>query len=239
MLGAYLRSQERALQPRTALWLNSSARPSDSGIMPIRRIDVHATTIGLALACCLLLTTAACAPRSGEAGFVSSFLRTLLARALSDGPTNASLTTKDPAVPSSPIAAQAAIPDATPTPADAFTGDGTDDPEEGMCEWTYSGVVTIVSLRDERGLGRAIAGRGEIPVVYRSADTVVYEDGQVLTTKVENVTAPLSELGWSGNPIRLLGSATSSSTRGSASSWSWNGARPDGTFKPRRTRRRG
>lgn len=234
MLGAYLRSQERALQPRTALWLNSSARPSDSGIMPIRRIDVHATTIGLALACCLLLTTAACAPRSGEPGFVSSFLRTLVARALSDGPTDASLTTKEPAASATPLASQA-----TTTPADTLAGEEIDDPEEGMCEWTYSGVVTIVSLRDERGLGRAIAGRGEIPVVYRSADTVVYEDGQVLTTKVENVTAPLSELGWSGNPIRLLGSATSSSTRGSASSWSWNGARPDGTFKPRRTRRRG
>ena len=108
-----------------------------------------------------------------------------------------------------------------------------------MCEPSYRGVVTVVSLRDAKGLGRAVAQRGAVPVVYRNDDTVVYEDGQVLTTKLENVTAPLSELGWSGNPIRLLGSAASSSTAGSGSSWSWNGARPDGTFKPRRTRRRG
>jgi hypothetical protein len=100
----------------------------------------------------------------------------------------------------------------------------------------YSGPVTIVPVRTIGALERAMNDRGTIPVVYATEDTAIYQDGRVLTTKVEALGEHLNAVGWVENPMQILGAA--SGPPAGAADWrtTRNG---NGTRKQTRTRRRG
>ena len=72
--------------------------------------------------------------------------------------------------------------------------------EPTSCAVPYSGPVTIVTVRNGAALERAMADRS-VPIAYSTEDTVIYEDGRVLTANVEGVGEHLNKVGWAQNPM--------------------------------------
>ena len=70
-----------------------------------------------------------------------------------------------------------------------------------------NGPVSLMILKSPAKV-RALAaslGRG-VPVVSRSAHTVIFRDGRVITANVEEAGQQLNALGWSGRPVRVVAS---------------------------------
>lgn len=63
-------------------------------------------------------------------------------------------------------------------------------------------------MRTQYAFSEAVAARDSTALVYATDDTAIYEDGRVLTTRLEDVGEHLTQLGWAGNPMRILGASS-------------------------------
>ena len=193
--------------------------------MPSQRHGTLAGPAVLAIACFTLCT--ACSPSDAAAPgsrSLSALVGRFLAKAAQRNDEEGSGAAKPTPSHRSP----------TPARADAAVADAREEPR--TCEVPYSGPVTIVPVRTIGALERAMNDRGTIPVVYATEDTAIYQDGRVLTTKVDSLGQHLNTVGWAENPMQILGAA--SGPPASAADWrtTSNGG---STGKQRRTRRRG
>lgn len=105
------------------------------------------------------------------------------------------------------------------------------------CEIPYNGPVTVIPVRTATALARSVADRPARDLVYETDDTAIFEDGRVLTTALENVGSHINAVGWSANPVEILGASVrpgSSRMNVGASSESSFGKK-----KRRKRRRRG
>ncbi len=110
----------------------------------------------------------------------------------------------------------------------------TPEADGGSCEVAYRGLVTIIPVRDRAALRRATAGQGSAKLVYSTGDTAIFDDGRVLTARVENVGDHLSAVGWAENPMRILGATSNAGATPANYAW-----RSGSGSSSKRTRRRG
>jgi hypothetical protein len=75
------------------------------------------------------------------------------------------------------------------------------------CVVPYSGPVTIIPVRSAMALARSVAERPRQQLVYETENTAIFGDGRVITTDVEDVGRHLNAVGWSANPIQILGAS--------------------------------
>ncbi len=106
------------------------------------------------------------------------------------------------------------------------------------CEIPYRGPVTIVRVRSPTALARSVADRPSRELVYETEDTAIFEDGRILTLNLENLGTHLNAVGWSTNPINIMGAGVRPG--GSGRNTGWNSAENTGKkSKKKRRRRRG
>jgi hypothetical protein len=105
------------------------------------------------------------------------------------------------------------------------------------CEIPYSGPVTIIPVRNASALSRSVADRPRRELVYETEDTAIFEDGRVLTLNMENLGTHLNAVGWSANPIKIMGAGVRPG--GSRRNTGWNSAENTGKRSKKRRRRRG
>lgn len=108
------------------------------------------------------------------------------------------------------------------------------------CTIPYNGPVTIIPVRTAAALARSVSSRPERELVYETDDTAIFEDGRVLTLDMENLGAHLNAVGWSTNPMKILGAGVRPG--GLARNLGWNSAentRNTGKKGKRQRRRRG
>lgn len=98
----------------------------------------------------------------------------------------------------------------------------------GACAIPYTGPVAIVLVRSGQAFANAASEHASVGIVYETDDTVIFEDGRVITTHLENVGEHLSLLGWAENSMQILGAGASQTSRLAA-----------GQSGQRTTRRRG
>jgi hypothetical protein len=131
-----------------------------------------------------------------------------------------------------PIEQQTPTP--TPTPSSPELAPGAEIPDAVNVCPPETGPVTVLIVDSERAVKSAAAQYTDEPILRRDAETVIFEDGRVITSKVEEVSHHLNELGWSGRELQLLGSMP----RRYASSGGGNWRSPTGTEKKRQRKRR-
>jgi hypothetical protein len=74
----------------------------------------------------------------------------------------------------------------------------------GICEPGASPVMIVV-VESPRKVQSASARWKETPVVVQKADTVVFSDGRIVTSQVEETGPLLQSLGWTHRPIEIVG----------------------------------
>ena len=110
------------------------------------------------------------------------------------------------------------------------------------CEIPYNGPVTIIRAPTPTAFARSRDERRRAALVYETDDTAIWEDGRVLTTDVENLGTHLNAVGWSSNPMQIVGASTRPG--GSGQNVGWNSATSSfqdskTTEKRKQKRRRG
>ncbi len=105
------------------------------------------------------------------------------------------------------------------------------------CEIPYSGPITIIPVRNAAALARSVADRPIRELVYETEDTAIFEGGRVLTLNMENLGTHLNAVGWSTNPIKIMGAGVRPG--GSSLNTGWNSAEnTQNTGKKRKKKRR-
>ena len=122
----------------------------------------------------------------------------------------------------------------TPTPSSPELAPGAEIPNAVNVCPPDTGPVTVLIVDSERAVKSAAAQYTDEPILHRDAETVIFEDGRVITSKVEDVSHYLNELGWSGRELQLLGSMP----RRYASSGGGDWRSPTGTEKKKQRKRR-
>jgi hypothetical protein len=125
-------------------------------------------------------------------------------------------------------------PSPTPAPSSPEPTAGAEDPGAVKVCPPDTGPVTVLIVNSERAVKSAAAQYAGEPILHRDAETVIFEDGRVITSKVEQVSHHLNELGWSGRELQLLGSMP----RRYASSGGGDWRSPTGTEKKKQRKRR-
>ena len=106
------------------------------------------------------------------------------------------------------------------------------------CEIPYSGPVTVIPVRSAAALARSVADRPSRELVYETEDTAIFEGGRVLTLDMENLGTHLNAVGWSTNPIKIMGAGVRPG--GSSRNLGWNSAEnTQGKKRKKKRRRRG
>jgi hypothetical protein len=110
------------------------------------------------------------------------------------------------------------------------------DPGAGNLCPPDTGPVTMLIVDSERAVKSGAAQYPDLPVLHRDAETVIFEDGRVITADVEAAGDRLNELGWNGRELQLV----SSMPRRYAFSGGgdWRAGSGTGKSKPRKRRRR-
>jgi hypothetical protein len=148
------------------------------------------------LALCLALALAGCGndePSEGNPGTLrvaKAVLKSFLSNSVEATETEAT----PPALVAPPP------PAAPPMPLASFEPEVSE-----TCEIPYSGPVTIIPVRNASALARSVADRPSRELVYATEDTAIFEDGRVLTLNMENLGTHLNAVGWSANPIKIMG----------------------------------
>jgi hypothetical protein len=125
----------------------------------------------------------------------------------------------------------APAPPAAPAPAPVFA----DEPPQ-TCEVPYNGPVTVIPVRTVAALRNSVAREPDHTLVYETDDTAIYDDGKVLTVALEDVGTHLNAVGWSANPIQILG--TSVRPGGSNKNLGWNSSETTPGMKKRKKKKR-
>jgi hypothetical protein len=112
------------------------------------------------------------------------------------------------------------------------------DPEEEApttCVIPYDGVVTILPVRSEIHLARAVAATRSATLVYETEDTAIFDDGRILTASVETVGDHLGAVGWVDNPLKIMGA---SSRRSASAAYTWSAGSDASRAKPKKLKRK-
>ena len=112
------------------------------------------------------------------------------------------------------------------------------EPEEEApttCVIPYNGVVTVLPMRSERHLERAVAATRSATLVYETDDTAIFDDGRILTASVETVGDHLGAVGWVDNPIEIMGA---SSRRSAPAAYTWSAGSDASRANPKKLKKK-
>ena len=191
---------------------------------PQRRALRVARSLCLALSFTLTVTGAltGCGQSESEDGQPSTFrvvkavMKSLLSNSVEvkESPTEGASTSQQPgrSEPASSSEPEAGTPPAVLAEAEA--------PQ--TCSVPYGGAVTIIPVRNANALQRSVAERPSRGLVYETEDTAIFDNGQVLTTNLEGLGTHLGAVGWSANPMKILGASVRPG--GSSRNVGWNSA---------------
>lgn len=181
-----------------------------------------------ALALCLALVLAGCGQDESEDGnpgtlrVARAVLKSLLSNSVEATETRPEPPAPPESAPTSPL----------PPPLASFE---TEAPE--TCQIPYTGTVTIIPVRSATALARSVADRPARELVYETEDTAIFEDGRVLTRDLENLGTHLNAVGWSTNPMKILGAGVRPG--GSSKNAGWSSGEGSGKKRKKKRRRRG
>lgn len=103
------------------------------------------------------------------------------------------------------------------------------------CEIPYSGPVKIISVRTPGALARAVSAEPSWDLVYETDDTAIFRDGRVMTTDLESVGSHLNAVGWSSNPMQIMGGSVRPGA--STANLGWASA-PNSTGGPKKKKKK-
>ena len=88
------------------------------------------------------------------------------------------------------------------------------EPEQCEARSAPRGPVSLIILQSGRSVHELAASlaRGA-RVVAKDPETIVFDDGRVITADVEGASAHLNRLGWGGRPIQVVASFPSAPAR--------------------------
>jgi hypothetical protein len=122
-----------------------------------------------------------------------------------------------------------------PPPASTEHAPGVEDLDAANACPPDTGPVAVLVVGSAGAVKSAAAQYAGLPILHRDAETVIFEDGRVITSNVEAVGDYLNELGWSGRELELLGSMPRRYASSGGGNWR---TRSDAKKSPPRKRRR-